>query len=128
MSADQEPTGLLPSILTSVKKNLNIPEGVTSFDSDILMHINSVFSELNQLGVGPEQTFMIEDASTTWDEFDTNADINMVRSYMWLEVRMMFDPPQASVLTALKEKRDEYEWRLNVAADRPVCRTEVQNG
>lgn len=113
---EQTPT-LLPSILTSIKKNLNIPEEVTSFDPDILMHINTAFSKLNQMGVGPEETFMIEDKSSTWDEFHTNKDINMVRTYVWLDVRLVFDPPQASVLNALKETKAELEWRLNVADD-----------
>lgn len=113
---EQTPT-LLPSILTSIKKNLNIPEEVTSFDPDILMHINTAFSKLNQMGVGPKETFMIEDKSSTWDEFHTNKDINMVRTYVWLDVRLVFDPPQASVLNALKETKAELEWRLNVADD-----------
>ena len=113
---EQTPT-LLPSILTSIKKNLNIPEEVTSFDPDILMHINTAFSKLNQMGVGPKETFMIEDKSSTWDEFHTNKDINMVRTYIWLDVRLVFDPPQASVLNALKETKAELEWRLNVADD-----------
>ncbi len=113
---EQTPT-LLPSILTSIKKNLNIPEEVTSFDSDILMHINTAFSKLNQMGVGPKETFMIEDKSSTWDEFYTSKDINMIRTYIWLDVRLVFDPPQASVLNALKETKAELEWRLNVADD-----------
>ena len=126
---EQAPT-LLPSILTSIKKNLNIPEEVTSFDPDILMHINTSFSKLNQMGVGPEETFMIDDKSSTWDEFHTNKDINMVRTYVWLDVRLVFDPPQASVLNALKETKAELEWRLNVADDDRIYshEDEVQNG
>lgn len=108
---------LIGSILTSVKKNCNIPEDVTVFDPDIIMHINSVFAQLNQMGVGPRETFMIEDDSAQWDDFSTNLDINMVRSYMYLEVRLMFDPPTASVLSSLEKKRDEFVWRLNVADD-----------
>lgn len=108
---------LIGSILTSVKKNCNIPEDVTVFDPDIIMHINSTFAQLNQMGVGPKETFMIEDDSAQWDDFSTNLDINMVRSYMYLEVRLLFDPPTASVLSSLEKKRDEYAWRLNVADD-----------
>lgn len=108
---------LIGSILTSVKKNCNIPEDVTVFDPDIIMHINSVFAQLNQMGVGPKETFMIEDDSAQWEDFSTNLDINMVRSYMYLEVRLMFDPPTASVLSSLEKKRDEFVWRLNVADD-----------
>ena len=110
-------SSLIGSILTSVKKNCNIPADVTVFDPDIIMHINSTFAQLNQMGVGPKETFMIEDDSAQWDDFSTNLDINMVRSYMYLEVRLLFDPPTASVLSSLEKKRDEYVWRLNVADD-----------
>lgn len=115
------PTG---SILAEVKKALNVAPEITAFDVDIILHINSVFAELNQLGVGPSETFSIEDSSASWDDFSTNADLNMVKSYMYLEVRLMFDPPTASVLSALERKRDEYEWRLNVAGDSPLDRTD----
>ena len=108
---------LYESILTSIKKNLNIAEDVTAFDPDILLHINSSFAKLNQMGVGPEETFMIEDSSATWDDFSTNLDINMVRTYIYLDVRLVFDPPTASVLSSLEKKLAEYEWRLNVADD-----------
>lgn len=120
MTAD---SGYIPSILTSVKKSLGIQENVTAFDPDILMHINSTFAKLNQLGVGPEETFMIESKDETWDEFSTNLDLNMVRTYVYMEVRMIFDPPTASVLSSLEKKISEYEWRLNVAGDRPIDRT-----
>ena len=116
------------SILLSIKKTLGISPEDEAFDVDIMMHINSAFSELAQLGVGPDDVFMIEDASSTWDEFleDENK-LNLVKSWMWLEVRLMFDPPTASVLSAMERKRDEYEWRLNVAGDKPIDRTD-QNG
>ena len=110
-------SSLIGSILTSVKKNCNIPEDVTVFDPDIIMHTNSVFAQLNQMGVGPKETFMIEDADAEWSDFSTNLDINMVRSYMYLEVRLLFDPPTASVLSSMEKKRDEFAWRLNVADD-----------
>ena len=138
----QEPTPVVPtstekeysneeiseSILLSVKKSLNIPPKETAFDVDLLMHINSGFAELYQLGVGPDEAFMIEDETSTWDEFteDDNA-INMVKSWMYIDVRMMFDPPTASILAAMERKRDEYEWRLNVAGDKLTDRT-GQNG
>lgn len=118
---------LYESILTSVKKNLNIAENVTAFDPDILLHINSTFAKLNQLGVGPSETFFIEDADATWSDFSTKNDLNMVRSYIYLEVRLLFDPPTASVLTSLEKKIAEYEWRLNVADDDHIYRT-VENG
>lgn len=115
------------SILNSIKKSLGIMPNETAFDPDILMHINTAFSKLNQLGVGPSSTFMIEDAEAEWSDFSTNLDINMVRSYIFLEVRMLFDPPTASVLTSLEKVKAELEWRLNVADDELIHRT-VQNG
>ena len=118
---------LIPSILTSVKKSLNIPEEVTVFDPDIIMHINSVFAKLNQLGVGPSETFMIEDDEAEWSDFYTNLDINTVRSYMYLEVRLLFDPPTASMLTSFEKARDEMVWRLNVADDELLYANSEEN-
>lgn len=109
---------LIPSILTSIKKDLNIPENVEAFDPDILMHINMAFAKLNQLGVGPDEVFMIDDASAVWSDFSTDAITNMARTYVYLEVRLVFDPPTASLLTSLEKKRDELEWRLSVAQDK----------
>ena len=118
---------LIPSILTSVKKSLNIPEEVTVFDPDIIMHINSVFAKLNQLGVGPSETFMIEDDEAEWSDFYTNLDINTVRSYMYLEVRLLFDPPTASMLTSFEKARDEMVGRLNVADDELLYANSEEN-
>lgn len=105
------------SILTSTKKVLGIAEDYTVFDEDIIMHINTAFSTLTQLGVGPVEGFMIEDATAEWDDFITDGDIqyNSVRSYVFLRVSMLFDPPQTSYLITAKEKQiEELEWRLNV--------------
>jgi hypothetical protein len=103
------------SILTSTKKALGIDVAYTAFDVDILMHINSVFSTLNQLGIGPEAGFMIENSTPTWDAFlEDDPRMNSVKTYMYLKVRMVFDPPNTSfVLAALKEQILELEWRLN---------------
>ena len=105
------------SILSSVKKAIGIPESHTEFDVDIKMHINSTFAKLYQMGVGPrDKVFSIEDDSATWNDFIANRDkIEMVRSFMYIEVRLMFDPPSASLLTSLQERQKEYEWRLTVA-------------
>ena len=113
----------ISSILNSIKKNLNISEDLEVFDSDLLLHLNSVFSKLNQIGVGPEEGFYVEDAETTWDEYYTDVSLGMIKSYVFLEVRLLFDPPTASVLTSMEKTRDELVWRLNVAADRPIDRT-----
>ena len=106
---------MIESILTSVKKNLGLAESYEVFDSDILLYINGVFSTLHQLGVGPEDAFMIEDKTATWDDF-TAGDVryNMVRTYMYLRVRLLFDPPTTQYLVeALEKQKLEHEWRLN---------------
>jgi hypothetical protein len=105
----------IPSILTSVKKILGIAEPYLAFDPDIIIHINSVFSTLQQLGIGPTEGFAIEDSEATWDEFlGTDLRLNNVKSYMYMRVRMMFDPPTTSYLIdAMKEQIRELEWRIN---------------
>lgn len=104
------------SILDSVKKVLGVDFDYDVFDLDLTMHINSVFSTLNQLGIGPVNGFMIEDDTVTWDAFlGDDSRLNNVKTYIYLRVRMLFDPPQTAYLvTALKEHIQELEWRLNV--------------
>lgn len=104
------------SILTSVKKNLGLDVSYTVFDPDIILYINSVFSTLNQLGLGPEEGFAITDATPTWSAFiGSDPRLNNVKTYMYLRVRMLFDPPQTSYLIdALNKQVLEHEWRLNV--------------
>jgi hypothetical protein len=104
------------SILTSTKKNLGLGADYEAFDPDIVLYINGVFSTLNQLGVGPEQGFAIEDDAATWDAFiGTDPRLNSVKTYMYLCVRLLFDPPGTSYLIAAVEKqKQELEWRLNV--------------
>lgn len=123
----------LESILTSIKKMLGITERYTVFDADILMHINSVFATLTQLGVGPSEGFFIEDDDAIWSDFiPEGSKLEFVKSYMYLKVRMLFDPPLTSaVLDSMNKMASEYEWRLQVAAD-PVGilkgEEEIQNG
>lgn len=109
----------MESILTSVKKMLGITEEYDHFDPDIIMHINSVFMILTQLGVGPSDGFFIEDDTTTWFEFIKDAKkLQAVKSYMYLKVRLLFDPPASSIVAeCLKQSAAEFEWRLNVAID-----------
>jgi len=105
------------SILTSTKKILGIAEDYTVFDLDIITHINSSFSTLAQLGVGPAEGFQIDDASAVWADFDPENDpnYNAVKSYIFLRTRMLFDPPSTSYLiTAMEKQIQELEWRLNV--------------
>lgn len=107
------------SILKSTKKVLGIHPEDTSFDEDLVMHINSVFSTLQQIGVGPDAGFMIEDAADEWDDFDVSLVIlNQVKIYMFLETKILFDPPTSSfALDALKDQREEKKWRLQVQAE-----------
>lgn len=108
----------MESILKSIKKLLGISEEETHFDTDIIMHINSVFSILGQMGVGPAKSFHIEGDTETWDNFiEDDADFNDVKTYVYLKVRMLFDPPvNSSVLSSMERMISEYEWRLHVAA------------
>lgn len=104
------------SILTSTKKILGIEENYTAFDLDIMTHINSAFSTLHQLGLGPETGFAIEDKDAEWDDF-LGGDLikNNVKTYVYLRVRLLFDPPTTSfVLTSMQEQIKELEWRINV--------------
>lgn len=103
------------SILDSIKKVLNVPADYTAFDPDITMHINTVFSALNQLGVGPQDGFAIEDKFAVWDSFlGGDARLNNVKSYMFLRVRLLFDPPGNSfAVTSFQEQIKELEWRIN---------------
>lgn len=110
----------MDSILTSVKKMLGITAEYTHFDADIIMHINSVFMILHQLGVGPAEGFTIEGSYETWDEFIKDEfTIESVKSYMYLKVGLLFDPPTSTnVLEAKNRLASELEWRLNVAVDK----------
>lgn len=110
----------MDSILTSVKKLLGIDDSYTHFDVDIIMHINSVFMILNQMGVGPTTTFTISDKYAVWSDFisDTNPKIEMVKSYMYMKVRLLFDPPTSSaVMEAMNRSIAEFEWRLHNEVD-----------
>lgn len=107
------------SILTSIKKMLGVAEDYTEFDEDIITHINSVFLNLTQLGVGPEEGFMIEDDTAAWEDFiDDSIQLQAVKTYMYLKVKLLFDPPLSSSVTeSFTRMIAELEWRLNVAVD-----------
>ena len=107
------------SILTSIKKMLGIAEDYTEFDEDIITHINSVFLNLTQLGVGPEEGVMIEDDTAVWEDFiDDSIQLQAVKTYMYLKVKLLFDPPLSSSVTeSFTRMIAELEWRLNVAVD-----------
>lgn len=129
------------SILTSVKKIVGVTELDTSFDPDIIMHTNAVFSVLNQLGIGPTAGFMIEDATPTWDDFlsirqvraegsnvyplytdqqlqEADKRLNMVKTYLYLRVRLLFDPPQTSfVIESMNKQIQELEVRMSIVRE-----------
>ena len=109
----------MESILNSIKKLLGMSEDYTAFDTDIIIHINSVFSILRQLGIGPEEGFIIEDESAVWSDFiGDKITIELVKTYMYMKVKLIFDPPlNASVLQSYKESIAEFEWRGNVEAE-----------
>lgn len=111
----------MDSILTSVKKLLGIAEEYNHFDPDIIMHINSVFMILTQLGVGPSEGFSIEDDIPVWTDFVSNtATLEAVKSYVYVKVKLLFDPPLSSaVIEATERMAKELEWRINVAAETP---------
>lgn len=107
------------NILNDTKKVLGITEDCKHFDLDILMHINTAFMVLKQLGVGPKSGFICEELST-WDEFmDTEKTaISSVKTYVYLKTRVLFDPPTSSaVMDCLNRNISELEWRLNASED-----------
>ena len=107
------------SILNYVKDASGVNIDDSAFDGELVMHINAVFMILRQIGVGPETPFFIEDDSSTWDEFTKDEMLlPMIRSYVTLKVRLLFDPPASSALMeAINSTIAEYEWRLQVEAD-----------
>lgn len=109
----------MESILTSIKKMLGITEEYEHFDADIIMHINTVFLTLTQIGVGPSEGFSIVDASAIWDDFiPEGKNYEAVKTYVYLKVKLLFDPPASSAhIQSIEKLAGEYEWRLNVAAE-----------
>lgn len=111
----------MDSILTSIKKLLGITEEYEHFDPDIIMHINSVFMILTQMGVGPSEGFSISDKYAEWTDFIpeiNTGQLEAVKSYMGLKVRLLFDPPASSAVTETMNRMiSEFEWRLYVTAD-----------
>lgn len=109
----------MESILTSIKKLLGIAEEYQHFDMDLIMHINSVFMILTQLGVGPQEGFVIEDDTLEWTDFiEDPVQLQAVKSYMHLKVKLLFDPPLSSaVIESTNRMIAEFEWRLRLAAE-----------
>lgn len=107
------------SILSSIKKLLGPGEDDTQFDDDITMHINSAIMRLNQLGIGPPGGYSITDKTNTWGELiGARKDLDAVKSYIYLKVRLIFDPPQSGFLIdAIKSQITELDSTLNMQAE-----------
>lgn len=107
------------SILTSTKKVLGLDESYSAFDLDIITHINSVLATLHQLGVGPDSGFSIEGDKEQWSDFMGNSPkLSLVKTFVYLRVRMIFDPPASSTaMNAMENQAKEIEWRINVMVD-----------
>jgi hypothetical protein len=103
------------SILNSTKKIIGIDSSYTAFDQDIIMHINSTFATLNQLGVGPVEGFMISNSTPVWNDIlDSDLRLNSVKSYVYLRVRLLFDPPSTSyAMSAIQDQITELGWRIS---------------
>ena len=109
----------MESILTSVKKLLGIAEDYDHFDVDLIIHINTVLMGLTQMGIGPAEGFVISNSYATWDQFvDPKSNLASVKSYVYLKVKLLFDPPLSSAhIEAINRAISELEWRLNIEAE-----------
>ena len=109
------------SILGTVRALIVGEEDSDDFDTDLIVHINSMFNFLTQCGVGPEEGFSISDDSAVWSDFVEDKKLNMVKTYITLKTRLVFDPPTSSfVLSAMKEDVAEIEWRLKEQAEEGI--------
>ena len=110
----------MESILTSIKKLLGLANDYKIFDEDIIMHINTVFMTLNQLGVGTKEVFNIEDDLAVWTDFlgEDEKKISGVKTYIYQRVKLIFDPPSNSAhIQALERSINEFEWRCRFQAE-----------
>ena len=108
-------------ILNLVKKVLGYNSDVTAFDQDIIMFTNSVLNILTDIGVGPSDGFRIEDDTATWEDFlGTNKRLEMCKSFVYIKVRLQFDPPQvASAVAAMEKIAEEYMTRIQWIVNYP---------
>lgn len=112
-------TQVSESILNSIKKVLGIDPSYDVFDVDILMHINSVFADLHQIGAAPNPPIKVMDETTVWDDFiQGKENVDMVQTYVALRVRLLFDPlTSAYGIDSLQKQADKLEWRLSILED-----------
>ena len=105
----------MDSILESIKKLLGIPKDYTAFDVDVIMHINTAFAILNQLGLGPEGGYGIEGYDDAWDDYIVSYNMSMIKTFIYLKVRLAFDPPSSTALIeSMQRTLDELTWRLEL--------------
>lgn len=109
------------SILGDIKEQLGLGADAEGFDPELILHINSVLADFNQLGIGPDAGFAIDDETATWEEFlGSDPRLNSAQSLAYLQVKMLFDPPQTGyVLTSMEKLIEQEQWRLTVKADTP---------
>lgn len=114
----------MDSILTSIKKLLGITEEYEHFDQDLIIHINSIFSILTQLGAGPKGGFSIKDKSAVWSDFiESDQNLEVIKSYIYLKVKLLFDPPLSSaVIESINRTISELEWRIQVTTDDKILK------
>ena len=109
------------SILRTVRKQVGLYEDDTSFDTDLLMHINTYFQALNEIGIGPAEVFEVNDESSLWTDFtkDTNIPVAPVKTYICSKVKLAFDPPaNANITQSIQRVIEEAEWRLSILVNK----------
>lgn len=123
----------MESILKTVRKMTGVGEDNPNFDVDLIADINLVFMDLHQIGVGPEEVFSINNESTVWTDFiPEESDLELKKAlptYMYLKVKLLFDPPSSSThLDCINKQIDRCEWRFNYAIENKRIEEEIQNG
>lgn len=123
------PTDISTSILETIKKLIGIDKDYGVFDLDLIVAINSSFMILNQLGIGPKDPFSIAGPESTWENFSQDiGKIELVKSYIYLRARLLFDPPATGVLhEAIERQILEFEWRLMIQAEQ-ILGSDSENG
>lgn len=119
----------MDSILTSIKKSLGIMPEYEHFDDEIIMHINTTFMNLAQLGVGPSEGFTIKDSDAVWSDFIPKSPcFEAVKSYTYLKVKLLFDSPtNAALIESMQRQIAELEWRISAAVDMGNSEEEANN-
>lgn len=109
----------MDSILNSIKELLGIPAEQLNFDTEVIIHINSAFSDLYDVGVGPSEAFVIQDENDMWDDFlQGSVNYENAKQYVYISVKIVFDPPaSAAALAALERRLDKLEWKLKEKAE-----------